>query len=150
MPLACALLGTWPTTQACALMGNQTSDPSQDSTQSTEPHQPGPCHCLLNFCLCFSLHLSVSPISTFSSPLSPFSLFFLSLSPAPSLSLSLSPLYFPSVSVSLSVSLVNGKEVPISRAPADLRRTPRTCRGRGCPRAAGTAGLGGPHSATPS
>ena len=36
-------LGTWPTTQACALTGNRTSDPLayRPGTQSTEPHQPG-------------------------------------------------------------------------------------------------------------
>ena len=27
LPRMCPLLGTWPTTQACALTGNQTSDP---------------------------------------------------------------------------------------------------------------------------
>ena len=27
LPLECLLLGTWPTTQACALTGNQTCDP---------------------------------------------------------------------------------------------------------------------------
>ena len=27
LPLVCPLLGTWPTTQACALTGNQTNDP---------------------------------------------------------------------------------------------------------------------------
>ena len=27
LPLACPLLGTWPTTQACALTGNRTGDP---------------------------------------------------------------------------------------------------------------------------
>ena len=27
LPLAHPLLGTWPTTQACALTGNRTSDP---------------------------------------------------------------------------------------------------------------------------
>ena len=27
LPLACPLLGTWPTTETCALTGNQTSDP---------------------------------------------------------------------------------------------------------------------------
>ena len=27
LPLGCPLLGTWPATQACALTGNQTSDP---------------------------------------------------------------------------------------------------------------------------
>ena len=27
LPLACPLLGTWPITQACALIGNRTSDP---------------------------------------------------------------------------------------------------------------------------
>ena len=27
LPLTCPLLGTWPITQACALTGNQTSDP---------------------------------------------------------------------------------------------------------------------------
>ena len=33
-----------PTTQACALTGNWTGDPSgsQAGVQSTEPHQPGP------------------------------------------------------------------------------------------------------------
>ena len=43
LPLARPYLGTWPTTQACVLTGNQTSDPysSQASTQSAEPHQPG-------------------------------------------------------------------------------------------------------------
>ena len=28
LPLVCLLLGTWPTTQACALTGNRTGDPS--------------------------------------------------------------------------------------------------------------------------
>ena len=34
-------LGTWPTTQACALSGNQTGDPSvrRTAVKSTEPHQ---------------------------------------------------------------------------------------------------------------
>ena len=43
LPLACPQLGTWPATQACALTGNQTSDPSdlQASTHSKEPHQRG-------------------------------------------------------------------------------------------------------------
>ena len=27
LPLACPLLGTWPATKACALIGNQTGDP---------------------------------------------------------------------------------------------------------------------------
>ena len=27
LPCACPLLGTWPTTQACALTGNRTGDP---------------------------------------------------------------------------------------------------------------------------
>ena len=27
LPLTCSHLGTWPATQACALTGNQTSDP---------------------------------------------------------------------------------------------------------------------------
>ena len=42
-PLACPQLGTWPTTQACALTGNQTRDPFglQASAQTTEPHKPG-------------------------------------------------------------------------------------------------------------
>ena len=37
------LVGTWSTTQASALTGNQTSNPlgPQASAQSTEPHQPG-------------------------------------------------------------------------------------------------------------
>ena len=35
-------LGTWSTTQACALTGNRTGDPSlRRPAQSTEPHQPG-------------------------------------------------------------------------------------------------------------
>ena len=40
----CPLLATWPATQACALTGNQTSDPLVHrlaGAQSTEPHQPG-------------------------------------------------------------------------------------------------------------
>ena len=46
LPLVGPLLGTWPTTQACALTGNLNRQPlphfgSQASTQSTEPHQPG-------------------------------------------------------------------------------------------------------------
>ena len=44
LPLANPTLGTWLATQACALTGNQTSDPlvgSQACTQSTESHQPG-------------------------------------------------------------------------------------------------------------
>ena len=66
LPLACLLLGTWPTTQTCALTGNRTSNPSvhrlalnplshtsqgalglfwphwpQDYTRSLSPHQPG-------------------------------------------------------------------------------------------------------------
>ena len=40
------LLGTWPTTQACALTGNGTG--SQAGAQSTEPHQPGLLPPLLN------------------------------------------------------------------------------------------------------
>ena len=28
LPFECPLIGTWPTTKACALNGNQTSDPS--------------------------------------------------------------------------------------------------------------------------
>ena len=37
------LLGTWPTTQACALIWELNLQPfgSQASAQSTEPHQPG-------------------------------------------------------------------------------------------------------------
>ena len=35
-------LGTWPTTQACALTGNRTGDPLvRRLAQSTEPHQQG-------------------------------------------------------------------------------------------------------------
>ena len=43
LPLAHPLLGTGPTTQACALTSNQTGDPfgSPASTQSAEPCQPG-------------------------------------------------------------------------------------------------------------
>ena len=43
LPLARPQLGTWPTTQACALIGNRTSDLSfglQAGAQSTEPLQP--------------------------------------------------------------------------------------------------------------
>ena len=36
LPLEHPLLGTWPTSQACALTFSL-----QASTQSTEPHQPG-------------------------------------------------------------------------------------------------------------
>ena len=43
--LSCApQLGTWPATQACSLIGNQTGDALVHrlaSTQSTEPHQAG-------------------------------------------------------------------------------------------------------------
>ena len=43
LPLTCPQLGTWPTTQACALTGNRTGQPFglQDDAQSTEPHQSG-------------------------------------------------------------------------------------------------------------
>ena len=43
LPLARALLGTWPATQACALTweSNQQLFGSQTGIQSTEPHQPG-------------------------------------------------------------------------------------------------------------
>ena len=43
LPLKRSLLGTWPTTQACALTGNLIGNTfgSQPGTQSTEPHQPG-------------------------------------------------------------------------------------------------------------
>ena len=41
--LARPLLGTWPTTQACALDWESNQQPFglQAGTQSTEPHQPG-------------------------------------------------------------------------------------------------------------
>ena len=42
--LACPLLGTWPTTQACALTGNRTSDPlfcSPALNPLSHTHQPG-------------------------------------------------------------------------------------------------------------
>ena len=44
LPLTHLLLGTWPATQACALDWESNPWPfgSQASTQSTEPHQPGP------------------------------------------------------------------------------------------------------------
>ena len=43
LPLTHPQLGTWPTTQAYALTGNQTGNlGSWASAQSTEPHQPGP------------------------------------------------------------------------------------------------------------
>ena len=44
LPLEFPLLGTWPTTQACALTGNQTNNPlvcRLARAQSTEPYQPG-------------------------------------------------------------------------------------------------------------
>ena len=43
LPLALPLLGTWAATQACALIGNRTSDPlvHRPGGQSTEPYQPG-------------------------------------------------------------------------------------------------------------
>ena len=42
LPLACPLLGTWLSTEAGALAGNQTGDPLvQAGAQSAEPHQPG-------------------------------------------------------------------------------------------------------------
>ena len=43
LPLMCPQLGMWPATQACALTGNQTHDPSVYGTmlQLTRPHQPG-------------------------------------------------------------------------------------------------------------
>ena len=43
LPLSPPLLGTWPTTQACALTGKPNCDPFclQVCAQSTEPHQPG-------------------------------------------------------------------------------------------------------------
>ena len=43
LPLMHPLLGTWPTTQACALDWELNQQPlgSQASTQSTEPQQPG-------------------------------------------------------------------------------------------------------------
>ena len=41
LPLVHPTLGTWPTTQACALTGNWTGGPVVHSIQSTEPHQPG-------------------------------------------------------------------------------------------------------------
>ena len=43
VPFMHPLLGTWPTTQACALTRNQTCDLLVHSlTRPTEPHQPGP------------------------------------------------------------------------------------------------------------
>ena len=39
LPLAHPLPGLWPTTQACALTGNQTG--SRAITQPTEPNQSG-------------------------------------------------------------------------------------------------------------
>ena len=56
LPLARPALGTWPTTQACALTGNQTRDLSVCwPTQPTEPQQPGlplpPSKCLSFSCL---------------------------------------------------------------------------------------------------
>ena len=44
LPFACPPLGTWPTTQACALTGNLTANlfSSQAGAQCTEPHQERP------------------------------------------------------------------------------------------------------------
>ena len=50
LPPTCPPLGTWSTTQACALTGNQTGDPLVCKyTQSTEPHQQG------RNCICVSI-----------------------------------------------------------------------------------------------
>ena len=44
LPLKCPLLGTWPTTQACALTGNGSGDPLVHSpVLNPESHQPGLC-----------------------------------------------------------------------------------------------------------
>ena len=52
LPLTRPLVGTWPTTQACALTGNWTSNLWFTAcTQSTKLHQPG---LLLHFCLLYS------------------------------------------------------------------------------------------------
>ena len=50
LPLTRPLLGTWPTTQACALTGNWTSNlfDLQARAQSIELHQPGPLYRILN------------------------------------------------------------------------------------------------------
>ena len=48
------LLETWPTAQACALIGNRTGNlfGLQVLTQSTELHQPGPRHFLMVSSVC--------------------------------------------------------------------------------------------------
>ena len=60
LALLCPQLGTWPTTQACALTGDRTSGPLVSRPAltggqwSTEPHQPGclhSCFTLFNKCL---------------------------------------------------------------------------------------------------
>ena len=69
--LSCALLGTWPATQACALTGNQTSDPvvyrpvlnplsytSQGTKISyTRAERVSPWRISLEFCFLFLLFL---------------------------------------------------------------------------------------------
>ena len=53
LPFTCPQLGTWPTTQACALTQNQTN--LQDAAQPTEPHhskQDGSCCLIYSSTLC--------------------------------------------------------------------------------------------------
>ena len=63
LPLTSPLLGTWPTTQACAKTGNWTCNPLQSSAQYTEPHMPGLCISfirvlfLYHWVMSFLLHL---------------------------------------------------------------------------------------------
>ena len=45
LPLTCSLLGTWSTTQACALTGNQTSDPLVTDQYSIHWATPGRVPC---------------------------------------------------------------------------------------------------------
>ena len=51
LPLMCPLLGTWPTTQACALTGNRTGDPLVHSLHSI--HWAKPARAV--FLICISL-----------------------------------------------------------------------------------------------
>ena len=58
LPLTCPQPGTWPSTQACALTGNQTSPSSLlDDVQPTELHQSGLAFFPLKHSLRFDLHI---------------------------------------------------------------------------------------------
>ena len=66
LPLTRPLLGTWPTTQACALTGNRTMILwFAAGAQSTEPHQPR----LIFTSVILSCFFILSPMFTFHFPL---------------------------------------------------------------------------------